>query len=115
MPTPIRKGRNTMKETKRILSLALALVMILSYIPATALAADTTPALPTASVTEISKDDLTFAMNFKADAVTDEQLAYYGNWFADFELTINKDVTLNADGTADGWLSGQYDEWSPNW
>ena len=104
-----------MKMTKRILSLALALVMVLSYIPAAAFAADSTPALPTASVKEISNDELTFAMNFKVNLITEEQLAYYGNWYADFELTINKDVTFNADGSADGWLSGQYDEWSENW
>ena len=71
--------------------------------------------LPSATVTEIENEDLTFAMNFKVDPVTQVQLAYYGNWFADFELTINKDVAFNADGTADGWLSGQYDEWSENW
>ena len=73
------------------------------------------PALPTATVTKIANKDLTFALNFKADEVEDAQLAYYGNWFADFELTFNKDVTLNANGDADGYLSGQYDEWSENW
>ena len=104
-----------MHMTKRILSFALVLVMVLSCIPVTALAADSTPALPTASVTEIKKDDLTFALNFKVDPVTQEQLAYYGNWYADFELTINKDVTFNNDGSADGWLAGQYDEYSSNW
>ncbi len=71
--------------------------------------------LPTATVTPIEKDDLTFALNFKADEVTDTQLTYYGNWYADFVLTINKDVKFNANGGADGYLSGQYDEWSENW
>jgi len=73
------------------------------------------PELPTATVTEIENEDLTFAMNFKADEASDEQLAFYGDWFADFELTINKDVTFNANGGADGYLSGQYDAWSENW
>ena len=73
------------------------------------------PELPTATVTEIENDDLTFAMNFKADEATNAQLYYYGPWYADFVLTVNKDVTFNADGGADGWLSGQYDAWSENW
>ena len=100
---------------KRILSLALVLAMVLSMVPATVFAAEATPALPTAKVSEIKKDDLTFAMNFRVNSVTEEQLAYYGNWYADFELTINKKVSFDAEGTADGWLSGQYDEWSYDW
>ena len=71
--------------------------------------------LPTATVTEIENDDLTFALNFKADEVTDGQLGYYGDWYADFVLTVNKEVTFNANGGADGYLSGQYDGWSKNW
>ena len=73
------------------------------------------PPMPTATVTEIENEDLTFAMNFKADTVTQEQLDYYGKWYADYVLTINKEVTFNANGGADGWLSGQYDKWSANW
>ena len=100
---------------KRFLSLALALVLVLGMVPVTVFAAEATPALPTATVSEITKDDLTFAMNFNANSVTEEQLAYYGNWYADFELTVNKKVTFNNDGSADGWLAGQYDEWSKEW
>ena len=101
---------------KRILSLTLAFILTLSFAP-TAMAQEVgaAPELPTATVTEIQNKDLTFAMNFVADQITDEQLAYYGDWFADFELTINKDVTFDANGTGDGWLSGQYDGWSKNW
>jgi len=73
------------------------------------------PVMPTATVEEIENEDLTFALNFKADTVTDEQLAYYGTWFADYVLTVNKDITFNANGGADGYLSGQYDAWSENW
>jgi len=73
------------------------------------------PELPTATVTEIENKDLTFALNFKADEVNDEQLSYYDDWFADFVLTVNKDITFNANGDADGYLSGQYDAWSENW
>ena len=100
---------------KRLLSLALALVMVLSAVPATVFATEATPTLPTAKVSEITKDDLTFAMNFRVNSVTEEQLTYYGNWYADFELTVNKEVTFNNDGSADGWLAGQYDEWSYDW
>ncbi len=79
--------------------------------------------LPTATVTEISEaeleeknaPELTFALNFKADEVTDEQLNYYKDWYADYVLTINKDFTANADGSADGYLAGQYDAYSENW
>ena len=70
--------------------------------------------LPTATVTPIENDDLTFALNFTADEATDAQLAYYGDWYADYVLKVNEDVTFNADGTADGWLSGQYDAYNPD-
>ena len=80
------------------------------------------PELPTATVTELSEEELgenapelTFALNFKADEVTKEQLDYYGDWFADYVLTINKDFTANANGSADGYLAGQYDTYSKNW
>jgi len=74
------------------------------------------PELPTATVTKhYENKDLAFALNFKADEVTAEQLAYYGDWYADFELKINKEVVFNANGDADGYLTGQYDEWSKNW
>ena len=75
----------------------------------------TLPELPTATTEKVDNDELTFAMTFDADEVTEQQLDFYGNWYADFELSANKDITLNADGGADGWLSGQYDEWSENW
>jgi len=104
-----------MNNVKRFLSLALALVLMLTCIPATVLAADPATALPTATVSKINKDDLTFAMNFKVNPVTEEQLNLYGSWYADFELTINKDTVFNNDGSADGWLAGQYDAWSENW
>ncbi len=75
--------------------------------------------LPTATVTELDVTtlpvDLDFALNFKADTPTAEQIEKYGNWYADYVLTVNKEVTINADGTADGYLSGQYDAWSENW
>ena len=74
------------------------------------------PELPTATVTKhYENKDLAFALNFKADEVTAEQLAYYGDWYADFELKINKDVVFNANGGANGYLTGQYDAWSENW
>ena len=73
------------------------------------------PELPTATVSVIKNENLTFAMNFKADTATQAQLDYYGDWYADYVLTINKDVTFNANGGADGYLSGQYDAWSANW
>ena len=110
------KGRETMQTTlKRLFSLALVLLLAISCLPAVAFAANE-PALPTATVSDLEKDGLTFAMNFKADAVTEEQLEYYGNWYADFVLTVNKDVTFDANGGADGYLAGQYDgQWKDVW
>ena len=110
-----------MKNVKRILALVLALSLLLCCFPASMISASAaevvTANLPTATVTKLEKDDLTFAMNFKADEVTDEQLAYYGKWFADFELTVNKETTFDANGSGDGYLAGQYDgEWTDeNW
>lgn len=74
------------------------------------------PELPTATVTVLENDELTFALNFKGDESTDKQLAYYGDWYADYVLSVNKDVTFNASSdSADGYLSGQYDAWSEEW
>ncbi len=73
------------------------------------------PELPTATIKELKEDTMTFALNFKAETPTNSQAAFYGKWYADFVLTINKDVTFDANGGADGYLAGQYDEWSPNW
>ena len=73
------------------------------------------PEVPVAKATELKVEDLTFAMNFKAGATTAEQLEYYGNWYTDFEITINKDVTLNDNGTADGYMSGRLSDYSPKW
>ncbi|MBE7056431.1 MAG: hypothetical protein E7388_03190 [Ruminococcaceae bacterium] len=103
-------------KIKRFLSLILAVAMLLTT-PVVSFAEESQDdyAFPTAKVTEISTENLTFAMNFLVDEITDEQLAYYEDWYADFELTVNKTVTFNNDGTADGYLSGQYDEWSPDW
>lgn len=83
-----------------------------------------TPELPTATITmhtaeslaEAGAPKLTFAMNFLADEATEEQLDYYGNWYADFVLTVNKKATFNAGSdTADGYLAGQYDTYSDEW
>lgn len=78
--------------------------------------------LPTATVTEVDVHALeaeevylTYALNFSADTASEEQLAAYGDWYADFVLTVNKEVTFNANGEADGYLAGQYDVWSENW
>lgn len=77
--------------------------------------------LPSATVTDIELKDLdprvqlTFAKKFIADEADANVLATYKDWYADFVLTVNKDVTFNANGGADGYLAGQYDEWSENW
>ncbi len=99
---------------KRFLAMLLAVVMVMSMIPATVFAAEEAPALPTATVTPIFNGNLTFALNFLADNATEEQIAYYGDWYADYVLTVNKDITFNKSG-GDGYLAGQYDAWSSSW
>ena len=94
----------------------LSLMLVAAFVfGAVAVMAADAPALPTANVSEIENEELTFALNFKAAQVNAEQLAYYGDWYADFELTVNKDITLYTEEGADGYLSGQYDAWSENW
>lgn len=104
---------------KRGFSLLLVAAMLICSMSFVTFAEEeTVPPLPTATVTKLEKEDLTFALKFTADKVTDEQLAYYGPAYADFVLTFNKDVTLTTDETnenGNGWLSGQYDAWSENW
>jgi len=110
---------------KRLLALLLALCMVLTMAPAVFAADSDNPALPDAKVTELDVKaiseaggpELTFAMNFTASEPSPDTLAYYGSWYADFVLTINKDVTFNSDTTsgAGGYLAGQYDIAGPNW
>ena len=95
------------------------------------------PAFPEATVTPIEGTDLTFALNFgikgvsivdgeivlDPEVLTEEYIAAvletYGKMYVDYRLTISglndPSVTLNSDGTADGYLGGQYDAWSENW
>lgn len=130
---------------KRILATLLALTMSLSVTSAFASEAaggaqggqgeqgetnipgedtDLSVEFPTATVTELDVDelaeeglvDLTYALRFEADEATEEQLDAYGDWYADFVLTLNKDATFSADDeTADGYLAGFYSSWSENW
>ena len=93
---------------------------------------DETPALevtfPEAVVTPIENPELTFALNFGIkdleaimanEALVEALFAKYGKMYVDYRLTIEgltvDSVVFNADGTADGYLGGQYDEWSSDW
>ena len=88
--------------------------------------------LPEVVITDIkgsltdSDPDLTFALNFAIKDVEnldpeylEKLFAQYGDWYTDYVLTISgltdEDVTFNANGGGDGYLSGQYDAWSENW
>ena len=83
------------------------------------------PSLPTASVLPLTTDeethakdckvDLTFARNFTAEYATPEQMEYYGNWFADFILTSNKDMTVGTADGSNGYLAGMYQFYSEDW
>ena len=105
---------------KKTLSIILALTMLLTMSNVFVFADTPAVALPTATitkldVTEMTDPALTFAMNFKANEATAEQREAYGSWYADFVFTVNKDVTFNASGEADGYLAGQYEAWSESW
>ena len=93
---------------------------------------DQTPALevtfPEAVVTPIEGTELTFALNFGIkdleaimadEALMEALFAKFGKMYVDYRLTIEgltaDSVVFNADGTADGYLGGQYDEWSSDW
>ena len=90
--------------------------------------------LPEVDVTNIKETltdedpDLTFALNFAIkdiDKLTESYLEdlfeKYGNHYVDYVLTIegmekvDGSVTFNANGDANGYLAGQYDEWGDNW
>lgn len=113
-------------KTRKMLALLLALSMVLGMFTAVSFA-DTPDDLPTATVTKISQSvleaagapPLTFALQFVADKPEDEELTLktYGDWYADFVLTVNKAATFNADesANADAYLAGQYNAWSDYW
>ena len=88
----------------------LLLVMLLT-VPVYAEAVD----MPVIGVSEISNEDMTFALSFQLEQATEEQLSAYGSWLADFEVEFNHDITLNSAGTADGYLSGQLDIVGDEW
>lgn len=73
-----------------------------------------------------SDPDLTFALNFTIKDLEnldpdyiEDLMADYGSWYTDYVLTISglteESVTFNANGSADGYLAGQYDYSGVNW
>ncbi|MBR3979284.1 MAG: hypothetical protein IKJ94_06650 [Oscillospiraceae bacterium] len=105
----------------RILAVLLVVVMVVALVPANVFAAETAPARPEAIATVTGRDitvttvdgeqvPATFTMNFKAVEPTEEQFEYYKKWYADYVLTVNKDVT-----GMDGYLIGQYDWYNTKW
>lgn len=125
---------------KRLLSLVLTVIMLIGMLPMAAFAAEgdgegaqVLPDVPAGiakatllDVSQLPEDcPLTFALNFTFDSNIIAELeengtlnalvAAYADYYVDFELTVNKDVTFNANGTANGYLGGQYDGYSTNW
>ncbi len=105
----------------RILAMLLVVIMVVALVPANVFAAEAAPALPEAIATVTGRDitvttmdgeevPVTFTMNFHAVEPSDEQYEYYEKWYADYVLTVNKDVT-----GMDGYLIGQYDAANANW
>ena len=83
--------------------------------------------IPEVLVADITADtELTFALNFSIADFANISLDYanalfarYGSHYVDYVLKIEgltaEQVVFNANGDADGYLGGQYDEWSENW
>ena len=124
-----------MKNINKLLVALLVLatlVVALVAIPTSAEDGANESLLPEAEVTDI-RDQLTdadplltFALNFKIkdyENFTDEYIESlfnaYGDYYVDYILTVeglsDDNVTFNANGGADGYLAGQYDDWSDNW
>lgn len=116
---------------KRISSVILVVALICSSISLRAFAnseisVSNRPDLPTAIITqtgmnctvqamnglggEVSETPVTFTMNFTAVEPNESQIEFYDKWYADFELTTNKDIR-----GVDGYLVGQYDFYSDYW
>ncbi|MBQ7794024.1 MAG: InlB B-repeat-containing protein [Clostridia bacterium] len=108
-------------KMKKFLASLLSAAMIFSAAGISVLAEDVTIELPAATVTELDvteiehAPELRFALNFIADTATDEQIAEYSDWYADFVFTLSKDAVFNKDGSADGYLAGQYDSFGRAW
>ena len=66
---------------------------------------------------ELAGNPLTFALKFKADSVSDLQMAVFGGWYADFVLTVNKTVVFDANcgEGIDGYLAGKYAAYGDSW
>ena len=84
------------------------------------------PPFPEVVVTPIENPELTFALNFgikDVETFSEEYvkalLETYGDMYVDYRLTIEgltaDKVVFNANGGANGFLGGQYDDWSENW
>ena len=84
------------------------------------------PAFPEVVVTPIENPELTFALNFGikdvetfSEEYVNALLETYGDMYVDYCLTIEgltaDKVVFNANGGANGFLGGQYDDWSENW
>ena len=82
---------------------------------------------PEAKVTDLTAEemvdapDLTFAKKFTAvvpedENVVDALMEKFGSYYADYELTItgmtSDKVVFNAEGTADGYLAGSFDNFN---
>ena len=73
--------------------------------------------LPSATVTPIINPDLSFGLKFEINEITEAQLNYYGDWYADFTIVFNvansdlTEIVLGTGEGADGWLSGNYGEY----
>ena len=80
------------------------------------------PSFPSENISSSYKNygtdapDLTYAMQFYDPLeISLIQASYYGGWYADFVVTVNKNVVFGPDAGADGYLAGHYAPFSANW
>lgn len=80
------------------------------------------PSFPSVDISSSYKNygtdvpDLTYAMQFYDPLeISMIQANYYGGWYADFAVTVNKNVVFGPDAGADGYLAGHYAPFSANW
>ena len=68
------------------------------------------PEVPSATTNPVVlRPELVYGLSFSADSITPEQLEYFGDYFADFVITFNQNVTLGAGG--DVYLTGEYGDY----
>jgi len=103
---------------KKLLSIVVLVCIVMSMCTVSAWASPIVPPPPKAyfgPTTDNHNYNLTISRQFEAVLPDPEVFEYYKGWYPDFQISVNKPITFNANGGADGYLSGQYDDYGPGW